>query len=391
MLSEKKSVQPIKAANGFCSLLMRRPTLSFGALILAIFAFDHAEAQVASNAGRRDDYFRLMPFYQHWTQGKGNQFAQFSVPLFVQLKLGRSMNVALRGSQAITSGDNLQKLRGLTDTQLAFNYGLANFIFNLGFNFPSGKRSLTYNEFLTTSLLSLNHYNFLIPNYGQGFNVSPAVTWAVPVGENLSCGLGVSYQYKGKFKPLAFVDDYDPGDEVLLTGGLDWRAGETAKLSFDLIFTFYGTDKIKTNKVFAAGNRIVTHVQFRQNFAHDELLLFARYLSRGKNSLAVGGALLPESAKSAPDQIEMIGLYSRRFNPRVVVGFLAEGRHFTTPAAADLYSSAGISIAGLGLTPEFVLSPIFRLPARFKYLFGQTKSGKKLSGVEIGIGMAARF
>ncbi len=360
-------------------------------LYMVFFACNLLAAQVTSNASRRDDYVRLMPFYQHWSQGKGAQFTQFSVPVFVQLRFGRSLHVALRGSQATTSGDNLQKLRGMTDTQLAFNYGLANFIFNLGFNFPSGKRSLTYNEFLTTSLLSLNHYNFHVPSYGQGFNVSPGVTWAVPVGENLSCGFGASYQYKGRFKPLAFIDDYDPGDEVLLTGGLDWRAGETAKLSFDLIFTFYGTDKIKTSKVFAAGNRFITHIQFRQNFGHDELLLFARYLSRGKNSLAVGGALLPENAKSAPDQIEMIGHYSHRFNRRVAVGFLAEGRYFTTPAAADPYSSAGIGIAGLGFSPELMLSPIFRIPARFKYLFGRTKNGQNLSGVEIGIGMAASF
>jgi hypothetical protein len=237
----------------------------------------------------------------------------------------------------------------------------------------------------------LNHYNFYVPSYGQGFNVSPAVTWALPVGENLSCGLGASYRDKGSFTPLAFIDDYDPGDEVLLTGGLDWRAGETAKLSFDLIVTFYGTDKIKTSKVYAAGNRFVAHIQFRQNFAHDELWLFARYLSRGKNSLSVGGALLPENAKSAPDQIEMFGHYSRRFNRRVAVGFLAEGRYFTTPATAEPYSSAGISIAGLGLSPEFMLSPIFRVPARFKYLFGRTKSGQNLSGLEIGIGMGASF
>jgi hypothetical protein len=126
----------------FESLFIRWQPLAVGALILAIFAFDHAEAQVTSNASRRDDYFRLMPFYQHWSQGKGTQFTQFSVPVLVQLRFGRSLNVALRGSQATTSGDNLQKLRGITDTQLAFNYSLANFILNLGFNFPSGKRSL---------------------------------------------------------------------------------------------------------------------------------------------------------------------------------------------------------------------------------------------------------
>ena len=356
-----------------------------------LVAISSAEAQVGQSASRRQDYIRIMPIYQRWTEGNGNRFAQFSVPIYVRLALGRNLAVAMRGGQAMASGDNLQKLSGLTDTQLSCNYSMANFIFTLGLNLPSGKRALTYDEFLTTSLLSLNHYNFQVPNYGQGFNVSPAFTWALPVSEKFAVGLGASYQYKGRFKPLALIDNYDPGDEVLLTGGLDWRAGETAKLSIDLIFTLYGTDKIDASAVFAAGNRVVTHAQFRQNFAHDELWLFARYLRRGKNSLAVGGALLPEDKKSAPDQIEIIGHYSHRFNRRAAAGFLAEARYFTKPPAADIFTSAGITIIGLGVAPEFSPSPRFKILTRFKHLFGSSRGGQNISGLEAGLGMGLSF
>jgi hypothetical protein len=357
-------------------------------ILLLLIAAHNVGAQIEFTPGRRQNYLRVMPIYQRWAENDSTAFAQFSIPVYVRLALGRSLQVALRGSQATANGDGLQKLSGVTDTQLSCNYGVANFIFTLGFNLPSGKRALTYNEFLTTSLLSLNHYNFQTPGYGQGFNVLSGFTWAWPISEKLAVGVGASYQYKGKFQPLTFVDEYDPGDEILLTGGLDWRVGETAQFSLDLISTLYGKDKIDTAAVFAAGNRLVAHAQFRQNFSHAELWLFARYLSRGKNSLAAGGALLPEDKKSAPDQIEMSGQYFHRFTRRVAAGFLVEGHYFTTPPAVIPLSSAGISIFGLGATLEFSLSPRFKIPARVKYLIGRSRHGKKFSGLEAGVGVS---
>ena len=356
-----------------------------------LIAVSNSVAQDEPATGRRDDLIRVMPVYQRWSQGQGNAFAQFSVPVYARLLFGRKLSLALRGGQATASGDNAQKLSGVTDTQLSFYYNTANFIFNLGLNLPSGKRALTYPEFLTTSLLSLNHYNFQTPSYGQGFNMAPGFTWAWPVSEKFALGLGAAYQYKGKFKPLTLIDKYDPGDEMLLTGGLDWRMGETAKFSLDVITTIYGKDKIDTAVVFAAGHRFVAHAQFRQSFGFDEFWLFVRYLSRGKNSLAVGGALLPENKKSTPDQFEMNGLYFHRFNRRFASSFLLEGRYFTKPPASTLLSSAGISMFGFGVMPEFSPTPGLRIPLRLKYFLGNVPGGQKISGLEAGLGMALSF
>lgn len=394
MFSKKEIFQQIKAANGFCLLVIRWQPLSVGAMVLIailFFALDNVSAQDEQNTGRRDDLIRIMPIYQRWSSGKGSDFSQFSVPVYARLGFGRKLSMAVRGSQATVSGASMQKLSGVTDAQFSVFYSAANFIFNLGLNLPSGKRALTYPEFLTASQLSLNHYNFQTPSYGQGFNASPGFTWAWPLSEKFAVGLGASYQYKGKFKPLTLIDKYDPGNEILLTGGLDWRLGETAKLAVDVIFTKYGKDKIDTSVVFAAGNRFVTHAQFRQNFGFDELFLFARYLSRGKNSLAVGGALLPEDKKSAPDQIEIIGQYFHRFNRGFASGLVIENRYFTKPAAAAILSSAGINIFGVGVTPEFSPTPGLRIPLRFKYLFGNAPGGQKISGLEAGAGLAVSF
>lgn len=355
--------------------------------LFLLILISSVQAQENSNASRRQDYVRMMPLYQRWAQGRGTQVAQISVPVYVRLAFGRNLDVALRGGQASVNGATVQKLRGLTDMQMSLNYNYSRFIFNLGVNLPSGKRELTYAEFLTTALLSLNHYNFQTPSFGQGLNMTAGLMWAFSVRENLSLGVGASYQYKGKFKPVAFIGDYDPGDEVLLTGGLDWRLGETAKFSWDVIYTLYGTDKIDSNQVFAAGNRFVMNAQFQQSFEHDQLLLFMRFLSRGKNSLAVGGALLPENQKSAPDQTEFIAYYSHRFSPRVAVGWLLAGRFFTTPPIATSLSSSGIAIGGLGVNPEVTLSPRLKIPAKVMYWLGRSRAGQNFTGLEIGLGM----
>lgn len=98
--------------------------------------------------------------------------------------------MTLRGSQATASGDNIQTINGITDTQLSFSYHFepVNLIFNLGLNLPSGKKRFTSEEFQTSSLISTNIFNFKVPGFGQGLNISPGLTWAFPVNEKYSPG-----------------------------------------------------------------------------------------------------------------------------------------------------------------------------------------------------------
>jgi hypothetical protein len=235
--------------------------------------------------------------------------------------------------------------------------------------------------------LSANIFNFQVPNFGQGFNISPGLTWAAPVRDNFVLGLGASYQYKGSFKPVAgLTGDYNPGDEVLLTGGLDLRLNETTTLSSDLIFTLYSMDKIGDTEIFAAGNKLVANAQFRKYFDFNELWLFARYRSSAKNDLAAGGQLVTEDEKTTPDQIELLGHYQARFTRRFSMRFLAEGRVYQDTPVFD-----GVKLFGGGLAPVFLLSPNFQVLGHFKYLTGGFDGGARLSGLEVGVGMLARF
>ncbi|MFQ5770316.1 MAG: hypothetical protein ACE5HX_07255 [bacterium] len=300
--------------------------------------------------------------------------------------------MSVHGNQASARGDHLETLNGLTDTQLGFNYYLenANVVLNLGLNLPTGKNKLSLTEFETSSLISNNIFNLQIPNFGQGLNVTSGLTWALPVSEVLVLGVGASYQYKRGFKPLqAFIENYDPGDEILLTGGFDLRLGQTASFSGDVIFTIFGKDKIGEDEVFAPGNKLVLNVQVRKYFNFNELWLFTRYRSRSKNQQAfvLGEELMPEEQKINPNQLEIMGHYRIRFSRNFYLSILAEGRIYEK--TLDTFS--GISLFGGGVTPEIIPTTKYKIPIRFKYHTGSFKDGTNISGWEMGLGMVVNF
>lgn len=356
--------------------------------VLLIFSLAVANASAAEIISQQR-LVRIMPVYQRWSVEGNNQFSEFSIPVQFYFPFSRNLSVSLLGSQASVKGGALETLSGLTDTQLAFNYHLegAKLLLSLGLSLPNGKRELSLKEFETSDLISLNIFNLQAPNFGQGLSVSPGITWAVPVRDNLVLGVGASYQYKGKFKPLTgLTDGYDPGDEILLTGGLDMRLGATTTITGDFIYTLYGTDKFGDHDVLAAGNKLVANFQLRKYFNYDELWLFARYRSRTKNELAIGGVLVAEQEKTNPDQIEVMGHYRRRFSRRVSARILAEGRFYR-----DTPTFAGVNLFGAGIAPIVSLSANFQLLAQFKYLTGSFEEGSSLSGLEVGVGTVVKF
>lgn len=332
-------------------------------------------------------FVRIMPLYQSWTIGDNFSVAELSVPLFLYYPLNRQMSLSLQGSQASISGD-MPGLNGITDVQLAFNYQWQeNLVFNVGINVPSGKKELTMSEFQTSAILSMNHFTFQVPNFGQGFNASPGLTWALPLGDKAVFGLGASYQIKGKFKPLQGMDDaYDPGDEILITGGVDLLLSERTTLAADVVSIFFGEDKIDVQKVYRSGAKILINARFRTWINYDELVIIAHYRSKSKNSYMIGGVFQEELDNSTPDQIEVIGHYRMRLNSKFYATLLAEARSFQPTSLTK-----GITLIGLGIAPEFSLSKNLTAPMKLKYAWGKFESNTDVAGLEVGLGVLIKL
>jgi hypothetical protein len=318
----------------------------------------------------------------------GNAFSETSVGISLVQPVGRQTTISLRGAGASAGGD-ITSLSGLADAQLAIQHRLESqhLVLSLGFNFPSGHKELTSDEFQTSLLLSNRFFDLETPNFGTGLNINPGVIWALQVNEDVVLGLGASYQYKGKFKPLEGLGDYDPGDEVLLTAGVDVAPGKTETASADIVFTAYGKDKLDGDEVYASGNKVVANLQYHKYFDYDQLRVLARYRTRAKNEFAIGKNFVTESEKTDPDEFDLVGSYLIWFNENVTVGILGEGRFYQVTTA----SFQGKSLFGVGATPVFAVSPAVKIPATVKFQFGSLEGGGTVSGIEVGVGVEVAY
>lgn len=319
-------------------------------------------------------------YYQRYVHG-GLDVAELSFPVSAVLPLNRRMSVSLRTSPATASGRGLQTLAGPSDAQLGLSYyrsgERSSIVFSLGVNLPSGKRALTREELETLKVVSRPFFDFRVPSLGQGLNLAPGFTWAARVRENLVLGLGASYQYRGRFEPLAQMEErFDPGGEVLLTGGADVRLTPVSALSGDVTYTLYAADRVGERQVYEAGNTALATLRFMQARGFNELHLLARYRSRARSDVLAAGGFVTEAERTVPDQGEVRGTYRLRVNRTVHLGLMAGGRLF-----GESRGYGRQHLVDAGLLPELRLSGALRVAGRFVYSAGS------FSGFEAGTGL----
>jgi hypothetical protein len=315
--------------------------------------------------------------------------SEFSVPVSFYAPLGKNSSLSFYMAQATAAGDSLKKLGGFGDPQLTLGHYFEplRMNFSLGVNLPLGRKKLTYEEFGTLYQLSLSAFRFQTPSFGQGLNVSPGVAWAIPLNELFVVGLGASYQYRGPFQPFeVMVGKYDPGDEWVVTGGLDVRLSQNTLLTADYYTSFYQTDKLNQEAVYQAGKKQVVSVQFKYHSGFKSLWVFWRYRTREKNQVAIAGGLLPENEKSQPDETELSGVY--RFRPgerQLFITLFLDGRFLRKTSVFDK-----TTLTAVGLMPEVTVSEKVKLPVSLKYINGKYGS-RNITGFEASLGMIYEF
>lgn len=321
--------------------------------------------------------FSLEALYQSYSDDSVT-VSQASLPVLLSAPIGRHFGLSLMTSPASASGDGLTSLSGMTDVKLGVSYstqvGEGSLVANVGLNLPSGKRELSDDEFLTSVVLSQHFFNFRVRGFGQGFNVAPGLVWAFPVSESVVVGIGASYQYKGSYKPrTGMTEDFTPGDEILLTGGLDFKLGETTNLSTDITYTLYGSDKIGDQEVYSAGDKILAAAQLLHYMGFNEIRVLAYYRSQAKSSLPGIGGGLDQQLRTLPNQAVFYGAYRHRLSRTFFLGGFGRARLL---GETDTFEAK--SLFDVGVTPEFALTSTTLLRLRATYTLGD------FSGYEVG-------
>lgn len=326
--------------------------------------------------------------YQTYTDGTGSEdqeINELSVPTAVFVPVGNNIGLSMLASYATVSGDNLETVSGLTDVKVGASFyqrvGQGSLVVSVGANIPVGSTEFSEDEYPTIVAQSLHVYNFRVRGYGQGFNAAPGFTFAYPVSERVVLGVGASYQSRGGYRPNVLLEtDYNPGDEVLVTGGIDIRLSETLNLSADATYTTYNADTIEDEEVFSAGDKLTATGQLLGRFGFNEMRLVARYRSPDRSTIPAAGAFPERTIQTIPTELFLQASYQQRVARQFSIGVLAQGRLFEESAFYD-----ALTLIDVGLLPTIGFTDSVSLETRFIYTTGD------IEGFEAGGGLAIRL
>lgn len=326
----------------------------------------------------------LMPVYEGWSTSDSIGFSEFSSILSIGYNPLEYTSLGLVTRYASVGGD-VSSLSGLSDMQITIRQKLPdqNLTFDGGVNIPSGKTKLNENEFITSRIISQELFSMRTPNFGQGLNAFLGATWLNQFSDNVVGGLGLSYQLKSEYQPLAAISDkYTPSNELSLTAGLDIKLSETQTITGDFTGIFYGSDKLNGKEIFSSGNRLIFNSMYRQFFGFDFLSLYILYRNVALDQLKGEYAVL-DNEKITPNQVYIGAGYNQRFNPSFTLGYGL----FTSIYEKTAGYFSGYTIYGASLSPQFMLSPSVSIPVMLKYAVGSAKDKPDLSNYVISTGL----
>lgn len=309
---------------------------------------------------------------------------QASVPVTAYVPIGRTWAVGARVAAA-TGGGDAGEAGGLSDAQVQVSHfrplGPATFVASLKANLPTGAQRLSLEEYGALVLLTQDVYGFVTPNLGVGPALVPGLTLALALTDDLVVGVGGAYSLRGPFEPLADMPaPYDPGSEVLLTGGLDWRLSPALTASADATLTLYGTDTVDGEGVFAPGARTIATARLRSSAGRRHAELLVRYLGREPSEILSASGSPPGEITSIPDRLLARVSYSTPVGKASVRPWAEVG------AFQDAAILPGTkTVLGVGLDAGIPLSSSITLA-----VYGRARGGD-VTGGEGGLGLAVEF
>lgn len=326
------------------------------------------------------------PTYQWYETSEGATLTQLSTRLSASVPIGQRVTVQARGSYAQMGGEDLTRVRGLTDVQGRVTYarpvGEGSVVLSMGVNAPTGKQGFNDDEMVTTRALSQNYYDFEVSSFSRGLSVGPQVTWAFPIGDNFAVGIGGTYKYQRGFRPtteLAEDSLYVPGDGVGMNGGFDYKITSQSALGLDVSFRRYGTDQTGGVARFDAGTRMTGTLRYLLRDGFTSVRVLARYANWEESEFAFQ-LEEPRRGQVIPSHGLLLASYQTRLTERLRLTTRASGHWY------DETVQAGAKTLGrLYVSPAIQLGDVLSVAPH-----GRATYGSHL-GVGGGVRIAAEF
>ena len=199
--------------------------------------------------------------FQLWSGESDLEVREFSIPFVFVVPLGRrlSLDLVTGSGLATLDQDESSDLKGLTDTKIRASCILGDelLLLTAGVSTPTGKTELDEEEQEVSNFLSQDGLDFRTSTFGQGLDLNVGLALAYKLGETVF-GLGAGYLRKGEYLPQDGEPEYQPGDELSLTAGLDREVMDSrVQLTLDATYTRYGGDRQEGERVFQSGNKVL--------------------------------------------------------------------------------------------------------------------------------------
>jgi hypothetical protein len=301
--------------------------------------------------------------------------------------------VSLRTVYGSVSGDGLESLSGLGDTQLgvgvqrALGAGLVDL--SVTASLPTGQTALTDEQFATSVILAVDDFAFSLPTFGQGAAVSPGLAIALPMGSGAAVGAGVAYSARSSYTLFdSDTSSYTPANETILTLGLDIGGG-AGTFTVEGSYVFYGDDGYR-GETFSPGDKAAATMRVDVDGRTFRSQLLARY--RHVFDGTVGPSNRPVTYLRPSQAQVALGL---GFGPEdLEVALSVGGRYYGTlqdlPDGEFGPDGSGLSkqqfLLDLGIAPSIAVGENARIRGGFTYTLGVAEAGgaTALTGYRFG-------
>ncbi len=364
------------------------------ALLLALAPVQKGYAQDGSGLLRSQDQplrVAMIPVYQQFTD-EGQTVSELSSQLAMVIPLGQRVRVRARGQYASIEGKNLTRVNGLSDFRGTVTYaqplGEGSLVFNLHANLPVGKRELSSEQLQTTAFTSNNFYDYKVSSFGRGLGVSPSLTAAVPVTEQLVVGIGGAYQHQRGYRPAQGMEElYIPGDAVEVKGGLDYQVSGSSLLGMDVAFQYHQTDRVGELDRFESGNKLVGRARYLVRDGFTSFRIVARYanweesrflpLLRTNDGFTTG---TPIRRRVIPSHGMGLVSYQTRFDSGLRLSARLSGHRYSE---TDVFDAK--TVGSLRVSPSLKLAQTWVLAPHVKYTAGS------FTGLEGGVRLEVQY
>lgn len=225
------------------------------------------------------------------------QYRQIGTPLTASLDFGNKLTFLVNSSFAGFSDlANAQDLNGLTDLRLQGIYTTFKnrAMFIGGLNLPSGLAAISPSKEPLTNAMANEDFAFSTKRHGEGFGINIGAAYAGKITTNLKYGTGLGVYYKAPYKEFSDTSsNYDPGELLTMTGGLDYSFARTM-LRFDAMASFFTEDKKGESPFYKQGPMLVVKASFIKTLRRINIEIGLYDLIRTKNTVDQNGILEKE-------------------------------------------------------------------------------------------------